>query len=303
MKKMKRVIPAVLFSLSGICLALGILFFLWDHPDIISKEDNTAKVVSLEEEISEPETIPSQIPEIIPEDTVSEEPAAEEDVSANAPEEEEPVEVRVDNPYKEYFLKNSDMVGWLKIPDTILDYPVMWTPEDENYYLRKNFDEKYDVAGTPLLDTDSSMYPLSTNLIIHGHNIKGVMFADTLLYATKEYRDEHPYIYLYGKDYEHIYEVMAVFRSQVFYTTDTCFKYYKFFQADTAEEFNDFYDNVKAMSLYDTGVTAEFGDRFITLSTCSDHVENGRFVVVGKEIEPGASYFPLEEDVSDNVTD
>ncbi len=300
MEKMKRVIPAILFSLSGVCLVLAILFFLWDHPDIIPKEDNTAKVASLEEEISEPVKIPTEIPkEPLAEAPPAEEPDGE-DVTADIPVPEEPVDLRVENPYKEYFLKNSDMVGWLNIPDTILDYPVMWTPEDENYYLRKNFDEKYDVAGTPLLDTDSCMYPLSTNLIIHGHNIKGVMFADTLLYATKEYRDEHPYIYLYGKDYEHIYEVMAVFRSKVFYTTDTCFKYYKFFQADTAEEFNDFYDNVKAMSLYDTGVTAEFGDRFITLSTCSDHVENGRFVVVGKEIEPGAEYFPLEEDVSDN---
>ena len=52
----------------------------------------------------------------------------------------------------------------------------------------------------------------------------------------------------------------------------------------TEEEFNDFYENIKKLSIYDTGVTAEFGDHFITLSTCVSHVPTGRFVVVAKEI-------------------
>ena len=79
-----------------------------------------------------------------------------------------------------------------------------------------------------------------------------------------------------------------MFYSQVYLTTDLVFKYYNFFQADTEEEFQYFYDNIKALSLFDTGVEAEFGDRFLTLSTCSYQVEEGRFVVVAKEVEPGA---------------
>ena len=78
--------------------------------------------------------------------------------------------------------------------------------------------------------------------------------------------------------------MIAAFRSQVYLKTDKVFKFYQFFQADTEAEFDDFYKNIKKLSLYDTGVTAEFGDRFITLSTCSSHVTNGRFVVVAKEI-------------------
>ena len=58
----------------------------------------------------------------------------------------------------------------------------------------------------------------------------------------------------------------------------------------------DFYDNVKALSYYDSGVEASFGDRFLTLSTCSYHTENGRFVVVAKEVEPGDFYEPLDID-------
>ena len=81
------------------------------------------------------------------------------------------------------------------------------------------------------------------------------------------------------------YELIAVFYSQVYYESDNVFQYYKFFQADTQEEFDDWYGNIKEMSLYDTGVTAQFGDEFITLSCCSYHVEDGRFVVVGKRVE------------------
>ena len=72
-------------------------------------------------------------------------------------------------------------------------------------------------------------------------------------------------------------------------------KFYKFFQADTQEEFDDFYNNIKQLSQYDTGVTAQFGDHFLTLSTCVYHVEQGRFVVVAKETDPGDHYLPIQE--------
>ena len=84
---------------------------------------------------------------------------------------------------------------------------------------------------------------------------------------------------------EREYELPAVFYSQVYNKSDDVFKYYKFFQADTQEEFDDWYNNIKLMSLYDTGVEAEYGDEFITLSCCAYHVEDGRFVVVGRRIK------------------
>ena len=80
-----------------------------------------------------------------------------------------------------------------------------------------------------------------------------------------------------NEEYEPIY-------SPVYYQSEDVFKYYKFFQADTQEEFDDWYNNIMELSLYDTGVRAEFGDEFITLSCCAYHVEDGRFVVVGKRI-------------------
>jgi len=196
-----------------------------------------------------------------------------------------------DNPYQDSFLANEDMAAWLKIEGTRIDYPVMWTPENETYYLYKNFEGKEDQNGSLLLDTDSSLNPLTTNLIIHGHNMRdGDMFGTLTDYENPDYCKQHNIISLYTEDCERRYEVVAVFRSQVYKKTDQVFKFYKFFQADTDTEFDDFYTNIKKLSLYDTGVTAEFGDHFITLSTCVYHVEQGRFVVVAKEIEPGDSY-------------
>ncbi len=215
------------------------------------------------------------------------------DTESTEPTEEAPPPV--DNPYADSYLANDDMAAWLQIPDTVIDYPVMWTPKDENYYLYRGFDKLKNQNGCLILDTDSSLDPLTTNLIIHGHNMKsGAMFGNLTDYADKDYYEKHKQIILYTPERQRNYEVIAVFRSQVYKKSDTVFKFYKFFQADTEEEFLDFYNNIKKLSLYDTGVTAEFGDHFITLSTCVYHVTNGRFVVVAKEVEGGDTYLPLE---------
>jgi len=189
------------------------------------------------------------------------------------------------SPYADFFAAYPDCVAWFEIPDTGVSYPVMWTPGDETYYLYRNYDGSDNQNGSLLLDTDSSLSPLTTNLIIHGHNMRsGAMFGNLTDYEDRTYYEQHKEMLLFTNECERKYEVIAVFRSQVYKKTDTVFKFYKFFQANTEEEFKDFYDNIKRLSIYDTGVTAEFGDHFITLSTCVSHVETGRFVVVAKEI-------------------
>ena len=199
----------------------------------------------------------------------------------------------------EKYEQNNDCIGWLKIADTVIDYPVMQTMWDEEYYLYRDFNGNESVEGSLLLDTDSvsgtgtlkNAYQdgtaPSTNLIIHGHNMKnGAMFGDLDKWRSQEFEKEHNIIE-YSSLYEkRKYEIISVFLSQVYKVDQTdVFKYYKFFNADNEEEFNDFYDNIKKLALYDTGVTASFGDEFITLSVCAYHVKNGRLVVVGKRIE------------------
>ncbi len=303
MDKLRKIGSIILICIAVICLILaGYLAVNYFIEDMIAENildeyrgeiitpDNTSTPLPI---ISEPTSTPTVIPAPI-DSTVSAEPPIEtatpEPTATPIPE-----PTPVPNPYADSFLANSDMAGWLQIPGTNIDYPIMRTPEDENYYLYRAFDKSDNVNGSLILDTDSSLEPLTTNLIIHGHNMKsGAMFGNLTDYERKEYFEEHKQIILYTEECQRNYEVIAVFRSQVYKKSDNVFKFYKFFQADTPEDFDDFYHNIKALSMYDTGITAEFGDHFITLSTCVYHVTNGRFVVVAKEVEPGDIYLPIE---------
>ena len=193
-----------------------------------------------------------------------------------------------ENPYGTVFREYPDIKGWLQVEGTAIDYPVLQREGEDEYYLYRNFEGEEDKRGSLILDEDSSVQDgdFTTNILIHGHNMKdGSMFGELEEYRSEDYYREHKYMKLYTEEGRHDYEVIAVFQSQVFYVTDQVFKYYNFFQADTPEEFHYFYDNIKGLSLYDTGVEARYGDKFLTLSTCAYHVEDGRFVVVAKETD------------------
>lgn len=288
MKNYKKISALILAVAAAACLFAAIVLLVRRFADDMHTQENleelraSAEALKESSAAAEPAILPSPepVPENTPEPTETPEPTPE----------------PVINPYRDSFLANEDMAAWLLIPDTNIDYPVMWTPDDEEYYLYRGFDGSDNKNGCLILDTDSCLQPLTTNLIIHGHNMKsGAMFGNLTDYESEEYYQEHKSIILYTEECQRNYEIIAVFRSQVYKKTDEVFKFYKFFQADTQEEFDDFYDNIKALSIYDTGVTAQFGDNFITLSTCVYHVEQGRFVVVAKEVESGDSYLPIQE--------
>ncbi len=181
--------------------------------------------------------------------------------------------------------ENADTVGWLTIPGTEIDYPVMQTPEDENYYLYRDFYGNENQNGSLLVSAGCDIGNENTNWIIHGHNMKsGAMFGSLINYRKKSYMKAHNLIFLDTLDGRRTYEVVAVFESQIYYENDYVFKYYQCYDIGDWAEFDSFYTNIKKLSLYDTGINAVFGDHFLTLSTCAYQTENGRFVVVAKEL-------------------
>lgn len=187
--------------------------------------------------------------------------------------------------YAAFYEKNSDMIGWLSIEGMVIDYPVMQC-EDDEYYLHHDFYGNEDKYGCLYVRAKADVNTPGTNFIIYGHNMKdGSMFGDLDLYRDESFYLEHSRISFDTLYEERTYEIVAVFLSQVYNSDEDVFKYYQFYQADTQEEFDYFYKNIKKLSLYDTGVSAEFGDTFLTLSTCAYHVEDGRFVVVARKIE------------------
>lgn len=183
--------------------------------------------------------------------------------------------------YTDLYSENEDVAGWLSIEGTRIDYPVMQC-EDDEYYLHHDFYGEESKYGCLYVRNKADLED-GTNFVIYGHNMKdGSMFGDLDLYQQESFYLEHPLISFDTLYEERTYEILAAFPSQVYDEDAEEFKYYQFYEAETEEDFKEFYENIKALSLYDTGVGAEFGDTFLTLSTCAYHVNDGRFVVVGK---------------------
>ena len=186
--------------------------------------------------------------------------------------------------YKNLLNKYPDLIGWLKIADTNIDYPVMQT-SDNDYYLNHDLDGKVNKNGTIFLDKDCDVVDVSTNLILYGHHMKsGKMFGSLVKYEKKDYYEKHKYIQFDTIYEKGTYEVMYVFRSKVYKEDEITFKYYQFIEANGETEFKSNMDQMAAMSLYSTGVTAQYGDELLTLSTCDYEEKDGRFVVVAKKI-------------------
>lgn len=180
--------------------------------------------------------------------------------------------------------KNSDFVGWLRIDGTNINYPVVQSPDNPNFYLKHSFDKEYSNYGVPYVQENCEL-GVSDNAIIYGHHMNdGSMFADLCKYESEVFYREHKTVHFDTLDGFGEYEIIAVFKT-VAYSNDG-FPYFLFVNADTPEDFDDFIAKCKELALYDTGVTAEYGDKLITLSTCEYSRDNGRMVVVAKKVAP-----------------
>lgn len=213
----------------------------------------------------------------------------EEILEENLPEEEKNEEkeefVRSLESYNALHAKNSDMAGWLTIPGTRVCYPVMYTPDRPNYYLRRNFNGQKSTAGVLFIAENCDPVKPSDNVLIYGHNMhNGSMFASIMGYEKKSFYEEHKIIHFDTLTELADYEVIAVFKTTVY--DDTGFKYYNFANACSEEEFDRFLDSCRALELYHIDGEAHYGDKLLTLSTCEYSRENGRLVVVAKKITP-----------------
>lgn len=184
--------------------------------------------------------------------------------------------------FEELFEQNEDMVAWIKIENTNIDYPVMQTIDRPDYYLRRNFYKEYSYYGTPYIDENCNI-ETSDNLIIYGHHIKNnQMFGILKKYKNENFYKENNIIEFTTKNKSTKYEIIAVFAT-VAYSKDT-FKYYEFINMQEKEEFDTFINKCKELSFYNIDKSAEYGDKLITLSTCEYSRKNGRLVVVATEL-------------------
>ncbi len=181
--------------------------------------------------------------------------------------------------------ENNEIIGWLEIEDTNINLPVCQTT-DNDFYLTHNYKKEKSKGGSLFLDKNFDLINGSSNYLIYGHrNTQGLMFEDLLKYSKEDFYNNHKTIKFTTNKDDSIYEIMSVFYSRVYYKNEkNVFRYYYFVNANNEEEYNDFVNNCKKSSIYDTGVTANYGDQLLTLSTCEYSQEDGRFVVVAKKV-------------------
>lgn len=181
--------------------------------------------------------------------------------------------------------QNSDFIGWISIEDTKLDFPVMYAPNNKDFYLRHDFNKEYSVYGVPYLDEKTTLgaNDQSENLVIYGHNMKtGTIFGCLTGYKEAGYYQQHPYVQfdtVYG---DGTYEVFAAFSIDV--AADTSFVYNQYVDMDE-ETYDTYVEEVISRSDVDTGIRPVYGEQLLTLSTCEYSSDNGRYVVVARRVD------------------
>ena len=185
--------------------------------------------------------------------------------------------------YKEIFQRNSHTVGWIRIPDTQVDYPVVQNKAKINYYLHRDFDREPNRHGCIYAGEAFDLNKPSDQVVLYGHWMRDrSMFGSLQFYKDPAYYEAHPLIRFDTLTEHHTYEIFCVFRTTA--TVGEGFRYNQLVDAADQEEFDEFIRTCHGLEMYSTGKTARYGDKLLTLSTCEYSQPNGRLVVVAKRI-------------------
>lgn len=268
MKKTLFVVVVILLLVAFGVSAFLVGSYLMESKEQEEKYDALASIAAAERETTEAAT----------------EATTEAPTETTAPETTAPTEATEPKMiYEDIYAENQDTVGWITIPGTKVNYPVMQTPDDPNYYLERDFYHKYSKGGTLYAWSAADINAPSDNITIFGHNMaNGSMFATLSNYTNKYYWEDNSLI-LFDTLYEyHTYKIYAVFTTSA--NIGEGYSYHQFVDADNEKEFNSFVSTVKSLSLYETGITPVYGDKLIALSTCEYTHDNGRLVVCAVRI-------------------
>ncbi|MBQ7818609.1 MAG: class B sortase [Bacteroidales bacterium] len=182
--------------------------------------------------------------------------------------------------YKDIYAINNDMVGWVRIPETNIDYPVVQSVYEPEYYLYRDFYGNSNSSGTPFAQANCAV-GLCGNTIIYGHNMSNnTVFSQLTNYTNKEYADKHPYIFFDTVTEYGVYEVCAAFSIDA---TSNEFPFWEYL-CSSDEELMEYAKLCNQNSYYNTGVNITKGDKLISLVTCEYTHEQGRFILVAKKI-------------------
>ena len=208
---------------------------------------------------------------------------------------EDQPQIEMPEGYREQFRAlygiNPDIKGWITIPNTTVDYPVVQTT-DNDYYLNHTFERNYNTVGVPFIDYRCSFGPslsdFSDNTIIYGHNIKSnKMFHEVLKYADLDFYKQNPTFQLNTVYQDYTCKVIAAYITNGDMSLPDSFAYHNFINASSEEEYFQYLNESVQRSFYYTGVDVEYGDKLVTLSTCTYEYDNARFVLLARLVREG----------------
>ena len=187
--------------------------------------------------------------------------------------------------YNQLYNENNDLYGWIKIDDTVIDYPIMYSPYDPEMYLHKDFYRQDSISGTPFV-----LDPNCSNIIIFSHNMKnGTMFGSLKEYKNYDFWQKHRYIQFNTLTQKSTYEIIAVSSAIAYYKKSdipqNAYLFYEHTNLSTQQEFDSYIENAKKNAYFETGISATFGDSIITLCTCDYFTKNARLIVVAKKLQ------------------
>ena len=197
--------------------------------------------------------------------------------------------------YEEYYAKNNDFVGWIKIDGTTVDYPVLQA-EDDSYYLHRNFEKEYEGRGSIYMASDCNAETLDTNTVIYGHNwLDTTMFSQLVKYSDFDFYKEHPVIEFNTRYEMHKWKIFAVFITTATASEDNGYVFNFVYPHMGGVNYEGYMAELQKRSLYDTGVDVNENDKFLTLSTCTREVDTDdyradcRIVIVARMVRDGES--------------
>lgn len=181
--------------------------------------------------------------------------------------------------YAALHAQNPDFFGWIRIEGTKVNYPVMFSPQEPERYLHRDFygnDAKY---GVPFVDGATDVEH-SRNLLIHGHNAKsGILFGDLDKFLNKSFFEKYRYIHFDTLHEERVYEIMAVVKTGVLDKRGDGFCYYEHSKIVDDEDAKYYLSIAMKNSVFNRGISCNVLGDMLTLSTCAYHVKNGRLLL------------------------
>lgn len=272
MKKVLYIITIVLLLAVFAFSAFQVVTYFIESKEQAEEFDALAQI---KQEAMNAATAPTAQPE------APTEPKEPDEEDTTAPTEE--TEPQMLPQYAALYEMNNDIVGWISIPGTRVDYPVMQTPSSPNFYLDKNFNKATSAHGCIYAREECDIMEPSDNITLYGHNmLDGSMFAALHKYIDKETWEENNLIFFDNLYEYHVYEIFAVFKTTA--SLGKGFSYHQLIDAESEEAFDEYIATCKELAFYDTGITPEYGDKLICLSTCEYTLANGRLVVMARRI-------------------